>query len=174
MMSKMWYRIQLAAIALLSGIGIFMSDKILRSTTCPPVLPPVHDFSCEDHMAALLGINRGFFLKSLIITSLVLILFPERVYKWWRWFALVAVLFVGWTFVTSESGGTGGGFPLTAVSDIYGCIFSAMSVTIVSSVLLVEKIRAHNSTAHLNLYTSYVLAILFSFGLGAVTLWAIW
>ena len=41
-------------------------------------------------------LQNEFFLKSLIIVPLILIFFTERVFKWWKWFALIAVPFLIW------------------------------------------------------------------------------
>ncbi len=140
---KQCYRIQLGVTALLAALGLFVSDKILRSTTCPPILSPVHDFGCEQHLNFLLAVNAGFFLKSLIVVAFILMLFPERAFKWWRGFALLAVPFslwwINWTAGQNVLGG--GFFTTTGISDIVGYVFSGITLVIVLSALIVEYVK---------------------------------
>lgn len=182
MMSKFWYRIQLGAIALLGAVawvGVYIilyknSFGIDLQCAYENYHPTGLAFECMQRLENLRALHTGLFLKALIIIPLVLMFFPERVYKWWRWTVLIGVPYIFWDLSKSTSVISETYFPPAAMTNIYGFLSISVSVTIVTGALLFGKIHEHQFAKPVYLYSSYVLAFLSSLGLGAVTLWAIW
>ncbi|OGL88065.1 hypothetical protein A3I42_04070 [Candidatus Uhrbacteria bacterium RIFCSPLOWO2_02_FULL_49_11] len=88
----------------------------------------------------------GFFLKSIILSSLILLLFSARVYKAWRWFALIAIPFmlIGIIFPIHEPGGQF--FGKKETSDAFGYFFLGVTILIVIIVTGIDWFKKRGSS----------------------------
>jgi hypothetical protein len=75
------------------------------------------------------GFNFGFGLKAVIITSIIFLFLSARAFRWWKWFALVAIPIGVWDIITTKSGNYFPGSPDVA-SNIDGEIFLGISILI--------------------------------------------
>ena len=135
------YRLQLGGIAFACAmvwIGVYVTLK--QTTNCLP-----SDLACSHLLSVLAAFAWDLLLKSVIVTALVLMFFPERVYKWWRWFALIAIPYAVWDIITTKtniSDFLGGSSPRTT-SDHDGVFFASLSVSIVIAAMFFEKIKRY-------------------------------
>ena len=67
---------------------------VLQKTNCLQ-----YDFSCDNFTNILAVFTWGYFIKSIFLTSLVLFVFPERAFKWWKWFAIVSIPLLTWWII---------------------------------------------------------------------------
>ncbi|MFA5831660.1 MAG: hypothetical protein WC878_07590 [Candidatus Paceibacterota bacterium] len=133
------HRRWLMGIILLAGGGAFLLDKILRTTTCPAQF----DTACEHYTDVLFAFDSGFFLKSLILSSILLFFLPARAFNWWRWFALIAIPVGIWDIATTKFGsGMPVGSPYDA-SNIDGDLFLGATIIIAFLATLHTLILRH-------------------------------
>lgn len=171
------YRLWLLGVGILAFVVLLSTDTVLRSTTCPTQFYS----GCEHYTDVLFGFNSGFFLKSIIITTLILMALPERAFKWWRWFAVVAISFMSWEIYTTETHGSGLFMGLSSsprlTSDLAGALFLSLSAAIATLSILCGKINNHHFSKPLHRYGAYLGACAFSLLIGILllpgTLWAL-
>ena len=58
---------------------------------------------CMDKVEIFDAFYSGFFLKLIILSAFLLLFFPERAFKWWRWFALIAVPLLSWWIIVEDA-----------------------------------------------------------------------
>jgi hypothetical protein len=85
--------------------------------------------SCNNYINILDGFVRGPFILSVIISALFLLFFPERAFKWWRWFAIISIPILVWWITTS----IGEFFGPQSASLFSGVFFAVMTILIAIS-----------------------------------------
>jgi hypothetical protein len=113
---------------ILSGLYVWCADK---------------DVVCMQNMESLDAFYSGLFLKSIIVVAFLLLFFPERAFKWWRWFALVAIPFLGW-WIFAQEGGFFGVFDQLAASKVSGYFFFVASFLIAISASFYNYLKLPN------------------------------
>ena len=93
--------------------------------------------SCNNYISTLDGFVRGPFIPSVIITALILLFFPERTFKWWRWFALVSIPILVWWIISAD----GEFFGHRATSLISGIFFGSISILIAISFTIYNHLK---------------------------------
>ena len=130
------YRLWLLCIVALTAIGwgwvyiILFKNSFGVDFTCDAAYYQTPELmqKCLGRAETLYTLYRGFFLKSIIITSILLMLFPERAFKWWRWFAMFAVPLV--LYGLNGPSSSGSLFSQQVMSDFLGYIFLGISLLI--------------------------------------------
>jgi|SRR3990167_2334765 len=149
------HRKKLLTITLLALIGVglaFVSWNVMGKSQCPTLgvndLPTPSYIKCTDlyHDSLYAPMIYGFFLKSIILSSLILLLFSARVYKAWRWFALIAIPFmlIGIIFPIHEPGGQF--FGKKETSDAFGYFFLGVTILIVIIVTGIDWFKKRGSS----------------------------
>ena len=136
------YRWQLGGVALLGALAWAGVYVVLKNTTSCVSL----DAACSHSLSVLAAFTWDLFPKSVIITTLLLMLFPEQAYEWWRWFALVAVPYFIWDIATTKANlgeFLSGSSPRT-VSDHDGVLFLSLSTSIAILSVLLGRVRQHS------------------------------
>ena len=89
------------------------------------------------------GFFSGFFLKAIITSSFLLLFFPERAFKWWRWFALFAIPYAIWDIATTKT--DSGLFLLGSspqlTSDIDGALFLGATILIAIATIVYNHFK---------------------------------
>jgi hypothetical protein len=88
-------------------LSVLAVALVLSATACDKGSPTAPSGSTVPRFTADGGFNEGYFLKAVLVGSLLLLFFPERAFKWWRWFAVFAVPYVVWDIATTETHGSG-------------------------------------------------------------------
>ena len=160
------YRLQLGGIVFACAIvwlGVYVN--LNQTTDCLS-----SDLACSHLLSVLGAFAWDLFLKSVVATALVLMFLPERVYKWWGWFALIAIPYAVLDIVTTKtniSGFLGGSSPRTT-SDHDGVFFTSLSVSIVIAAIFFEKIKRYTFANMYYRVGAYVVFMLLSLLIGAV------
>ena len=97
------YRKWLLGIGVLAGITFWVfylinTKDFLSLSQCDYGLT-----ACRNNVEILDAFYSGFFLKLIILTTVLLMFLPERVYKWWRWSALIAIPYAALDIVTTKT-----------------------------------------------------------------------
>lgn len=109
----------------------------------------------------------GFFPKSIIGTAILLMFFPERAFKWWRWFAIVSAPLMVHDIATTKITGD---FMINSpqlASGHWGTLFLSLSMTIALMSVLLGKVKQHTFTSNNSRVGAYVGSVLVSIAFGA-------
>ncbi len=90
------------------------------------------DMSCSHLLDIYAAFTWDFFLKAIIVSSFLLLFFPERASTWWRWFALFAIPYAIWDIATTKTdyGWFLSGSSPQLTSDIDGALFLVATLLI--------------------------------------------
>ncbi len=104
----------------------------------------VHE--CLDKIDILYAFYFGYFIKSILLVSVILLFLPERAFKWWRWFAMPSIpLLVRWIIIEDSDffGHEGANF----YSGFFFLVFSLL-IAIVATIVNYLKKRRENKKAN--------------------------
>ena len=132
------YRKWLLGIGVIAGVGLFLIDKILRNTTCPASF----DASCENYTDLLFVFDSGYFIKAIILIALLFLFFPERVFKWWRWFAIASIPLLAWWIIIEDAEF----FGHLAASKASGVFFFVASILIAISAIISNYLKLRGTS----------------------------
>jgi len=95
------------------------------------------DMSCSHLLDIYAAFTWDFFLKAIIVSSFLLLFFSKRAFKWWRWFALVAIPYAVWDIATTKTdyGWFLSGSSPQLTSDIDGALFLVATLLIAITVI---------------------------------------
>jgi hypothetical protein len=127
------YRKWLLGVAVLAGVALFLLDKILRNTTCPASF----DAGCENYTDILFAFDAGYFIKTILVVSLSLLFFPERAFKWWRWFAIISIPLLAWWMIPPG----GDFFGRQAVDKVSALFFIVGSILIALAAIIYNHLK---------------------------------
>ena|SRR3989338_2691540 len=94
---------------------------VLQKTNCLQ-----YDFSCDNFTNILAALTWGYFIKSILVTSLILLFFPERSFRWWRWFAIMSTPLLTWWMIPPG----GDFFGRQAADKVSAFVFLVVSIII--------------------------------------------
>jgi hypothetical protein len=117
-------------VALVAGSVLALLFVILYKKSLGFIFSCGHnDASCMNNVAIVNTLYWGYFIKSILITSLILLFFPERAFKWWRWFAIVSIPLFTWWMIPPG----GDFFGRQAVDKVSAFLFLVVSILIAIS-----------------------------------------
>ena len=160
--SHRWWLLGVLVLTGLVWAGLYL---VLQTTNCLP-----SDLACSHLLSVLTAFVWDLLLKSVIVIAMVLMFLPERVYKWWRWFALIAIPYAVWDIIatkTNVSDFLGGSSPRTT-SDHDGVFFASLSMSIVIAAMFFDKIRRYTFANKYYRFGAYVVFMLLSLFIGVV------
>ncbi len=130
------------------------------------------DIACGQRLSMLAAFTWDFFPKAIILSTLLIMCFPERVFRWWRWFALVAMPYAVWDILNTKMNIDGffGGTSPRITGDHDGVFFLSFSVVVATMSVLIGKISEHTFSNIYYRIGSYAIGILFSMLIGIIIL----
>jgi len=121
-----WHRKWLLGAIVLSLLIWGYIYYLLQNTNCPAVFS-----GCDEYLYLLGAFTWGFFLKSVLVSTLLIFFFSPRAFVLWGCFALVAIPYFIWDITTTKFGsGFGLSFSPEDVSNFDGMIFLGISIFI--------------------------------------------
>lgn len=114
------------------------------------------------------GFHSGFFLKAVVVASVLLMLLPERVYKYWKWFALISVPLAVWDIATTKTTLNMVGSSPQSTSNIDSLFFLAMSTSVALMAVFLGYEREHSFKNKYYQLITYILTGVLSLGVGIV------
>lgn len=164
------YRFWLAGLAVIAGgVWLCVHWLVLQDGYLTRFCGQDLDIFCTHYWGGVFyDFHHGFLLKSVIISALILMLLPERAFRWWRWFAVVAIPLFAWSLTKQ----------LPAYSDaielnIEGEVFLSLSIVLATLSLLFGKINDHHFSKPFHRYGAYLGALALSLLIGFLLLWGI-
>jgi hypothetical protein len=163
------YRLWLLGIVTLTAGTWFFINWLVQPGYSARFCGTDPDIVCILYWNGVFGdLYHSFFLKSIIITTIILMFLPERAFKWWRWFAVVAIPFLMWSFTKQPPA-----YSDAIKINFEGEAFLSLSTALITFSLLFSKIKDHHFIKPLHRYGAYLGALAFSLLIGFLLIWGI-
>ena len=142
----------IAAVALFGALLAYASWEVVGKSVCPtieldgPITQKALDCRIVYRDNLYYPYSKGLLLYTVALSTLLLMLFPERIYRVWRWPAAIGV--VSAILIVAQFDERGFDFLLDTkedVSNILGVVFLALTLLIALVATIVHKLRTRNT-----------------------------